>query len=368
LALSQTDVAVMDFSKAFDTVPHRRLLYKLDWYGIRGQANNWIQSFLSNRTQRVVVDGFYSQEAAVTSGVPQGSVLGPALFLVYINDLPEYTKHSKVRLFADDCILYKPVSKILDCQKLQEDLAGLERWEKDWLMRFNVSKCSIMSISNKKPPSLNFSYKLHGQTMERETDSKYLGITLESDLKWHQHIRSICNKANRTLGVLRRNLRINSRDVKERAYFSLVRPQIEYSNTVWDPHQKQDINELDKVQRRAARYVTNRFHNRSSVNSMLDELGWESLKSRRIKSKMCMAYKAFNGLVALPITEYISFSTIRTRSSAHPYAVIMPQPRLNTYKYSFIPSFGTYWNVLPVNTVTAPTYDLFKAGLESFHY
>ena len=140
----QTDVAVMDFAKVFDTVPHNRLLYKLKFYGIANKTNAWIRSFLQDRSQRVVVDGYRSFETEVTSGVPQGSVFGPVLFLVYINDLSEYTKFSKVRLFADDCILYRTVRNILDCQKLQEDLEGLQLWEDHWLMEFNVSKCSIM--------------------------------------------------------------------------------------------------------------------------------------------------------------------------------------------------------------------------------
>ena len=118
----QTDLIIMDFAKAFDKVPHQRLLYKLKFYGIKNQTLTWISAFLSNRTQTVVLDGESSDIAPVTSGVPQGTVLGPVLFLVYINDLSEYMKSSQLRLFADDSIIYKTIKSQKDCDSLQEDL------------------------------------------------------------------------------------------------------------------------------------------------------------------------------------------------------------------------------------------------------
>ena len=135
---SQVDVIVMDFAKAFDKVSHRHLLYKLDCYGIRGDTLRWIKGFLSGRSQRVKVEGKSSNEAAVTSGVPQGTVLGPILFLVYINDLADYLEHSKLRLFADDSIIYREIKSQADCQLLQ--YAAL-KWEKDWFMEFHPDKC-----------------------------------------------------------------------------------------------------------------------------------------------------------------------------------------------------------------------------------
>ena len=122
----------MDFSKAFDKVSHDRLIYKLDRAGINKQTRNWIKSFLSGRSQKVVIDGEESKSVPVTSGVPQGSVLGPILFLIFIDDMPEYTKHSQIRLFADDTIVYLTVSATNDCEKLQDDLKRLEKWEEDW--------------------------------------------------------------------------------------------------------------------------------------------------------------------------------------------------------------------------------------------
>ena len=143
----QSDLILMDFAKAFDTVPHQRLLYKLQWYGVRGNIYQWIQSFLCKRTQKVVRDGVSSSPVMVTSGVPQGLVLGPILFLIYINDLPEYIKYSTIRLFADDCILYRPVKSFNDSILLQEDINSLHSWASTWLMNFNISKYYSMNIS-----------------------------------------------------------------------------------------------------------------------------------------------------------------------------------------------------------------------------
>ena len=144
----QTDVAILDFSKAFDTVPHSKLLHKLEHYGIQGSILSWLQAFLTTRTTRTVVEGETSEEVHVESGVPQGTVLGPLLFLCHINDLPDAVK-SQVRLFADDCLLYRTIKSFEDHLTLQKDLDNLQTWATDWGMRFNAKKCYIMSIRNK---------------------------------------------------------------------------------------------------------------------------------------------------------------------------------------------------------------------------
>ena len=212
-----------------------------------------------------------SSKAPVTSGVPQGTVLGPILFLIYINDFPEYLQHSTLRLFADDSIIYKEIKTINDAQNLQLDLDAACRWEKDWLMHFHPDKCNLISITQKRKP-IHFTYKLHDHPLAKVEHSKYLGITLQSNLKWNKHINSITNKANQSLGFLKRNLKIKSSAVKSHAYKAFVRPKLEYASAVWDPHTRTQINQIEKVQRRAARYVTNRYHNTSSVTDMLQNL------------------------------------------------------------------------------------------------
>ncbi len=137
----QTDLIIMDFAKAFDKVTHSRFLLKLNHYGVHGKTNQWIKNFLSDCSQRVVLDGVHFHSAPVTSGVPPGTVLGPILFLIYINDLLERVRHCSVRLFADDCILLMDIYTEEDCQQLLQDINRVAEWETDWLMKFNHTKC-----------------------------------------------------------------------------------------------------------------------------------------------------------------------------------------------------------------------------------
>ena len=202
---SQIDIAVLDFSKAFDTVPHDGLLSKLKHYGIDDKIWTWISNFLK---QRVVVDGIQSDLVTVDSGVPQGTVLGPILFLLHINDLPSVIS-SKVRLFsvfADDCLVYREIKSRQDQNDLQKDLNLLESWGSTWGMKFNAAKCNIMRVSRKQTP-IPYQYELSGQVLEEVKDAKYLGVTVSDDLEWTKHIDVITSKANSKLSFLRRNLK-----------------------------------------------------------------------------------------------------------------------------------------------------------------
>ena len=180
----QVDIVLLDFSKAFDKVSHPKLLFKLSQHGVKGNTLNWIRAFLVGRTQAVVLEGESSTEVPVTSGVPQGSVLGPLLFLLYINDLPQNVQ-SQVRLFADDTTVYLTVDSSEDRDTLQADLDTLQEWERAWNMEFNPSKCQVLHITRSKQP-LNTQYTLHNQVLEATDTAKYLGVTISKDLSWNE--------------------------------------------------------------------------------------------------------------------------------------------------------------------------------------
>ena len=202
----QTDDILLDFSKAFDKVPHARLLHKIHHYGIRSNIHQWITNFLREREQQVVLEGYKSRKSPVESGVPQGSVLGPLLFLLYINDLPDYIDHgSTARLFADDCVLYRTIRSVDDAQKLQKDLEALQRWEKDWLMEFHPQKCQVLHITNRRSP-LREPYNIHGHVLEEVDSAKYLGVNIHRTLNWNTHINAVAKKANATRSFLQRNI------------------------------------------------------------------------------------------------------------------------------------------------------------------
>ncbi len=353
----QTDCLIMDFSKAFDKVSHSLLLHKLNHYGISGKTNKWIQSFLENRSQSVVVEGESSSEIPVESGVPQGSVLGPSLFLYYINDMPAGIKGT-VRLFADDTILYVTVATDTDTANLQQDLDKLAHWETTWLMKFHPEKCNVLTIS-KKRNTIKRDYTLHGHTLEPVTSAKYLGVTMTSDLKWGEHINNICTKANRTIGFLKRNVNVANKSIKEKAYMSLVRPSLEYACTVWDPYQQNDIHKLDMVQRRAARYVTNKY-DRSSVTDIIHQLDWPSLEDRRKVSRLSMMYKIRNNKVDVDASNKL-IPTTRPSRNNNQMSMQIPSCRTTARKESFYPRTIREWNTLPDATVSAESVDSFKA-------
>ena len=212
----QTDLILLDFSKAFDKVSHEKLIYKLHNYGVKGKTLSWIKSFLDNRTQTVVIEGKQSHTAPVTSGVPQGSVLGPILFLAYINDLPDNIT-SQVRLFADDTVVYAAISRMDDSLALQRDLDTLQTWENKWDMEFNPSKCQVLQLTRARKP-IPTSYYLHNQKLEITDCARYLGVDISQNLSFNNHIDRICNTANKTLGFLRRNLKVNNKQLKNRCF------------------------------------------------------------------------------------------------------------------------------------------------------
>ena len=179
----QTDFIIMDFAKAFDKVPHRRLLHKLNYYGIRGSTHKWISSWLMGRSQQVVLDGQASDPVPVLSGVPQGSVLGPILFLIFINEFMDNIK-SSVCLFEDDLSC---IGTFIHCKTVTLDSLGL--WEADWQMKFNVAKChSIRVTRHYSHKQIIHDYTLHQQTLENVQSAKYLGITITENMDWSQHI------------------------------------------------------------------------------------------------------------------------------------------------------------------------------------
>ncbi|KAK3108532.1 hypothetical protein FSP39_010045 [Pinctada imbricata] len=356
----QTDMIILDFSKAFDKVSHNLLLHKLTHYGITGMTNKWIHAFLQDRTQTVVVEGESSDTARVESGVPQGSVLGPSLFLYYINDIPEGIS-STVRLFADDTIVYLSITSEDDCKQLQNDLDKLAMWESLWKMEFHPNKCSVLTVSKKRRPA-KWNYTLHGHTLQHETSAKYLGVTITSDMNWASHINAVTSKANRTIGFLQRSLHISSKSIKEQAYKSLVRPSVEYASSVWDPYQIGQKEQLEKVQRRGARYVTGQYRKRISVTSLIEQLEWKSLETRRKEFRLAMMYKIFNNIVAIDATKYFQQPLRRSRNH-HAFSLALPFASSDYRKGSFFVNSVRDWNNLPPDIPGAPSLEAFNLSL-----
>ena len=253
---TQTDVIYLDFSKAFDRVPHNELLLKLWQIGITGNLWWWFKSYLYNRYQCVRLNGSYSTLLPVLSGVPQGSIFGPLLFLVFINDLYLSIHHSNALSFADDTKCYKLIFELLDSIKLQDDLNSLFDWSQDSNLSFNTKKFIHLSFNTKFPTS----YNIDDSSIISSNTHRDLGIILSTDLSWRNHYHHISSKAYRTLGLLRRTFShsINT-TTKRTLYIALVRSQLLYCSPLWHPYLIQDISALERIQHRATKYILNDY-------------------------------------------------------------------------------------------------------------
>jgi len=283
------DVVYLDFAKAFDKVPHRRLLSKLEAHGVNGKLLKWIDSWLSDRRQRVCVEGELSDWAVVKSGVPQGSVLGPLLFLIYINDIDEDIL-SKFEKFADDSKVAKVVNNTNDAELLRGDLEKLNKWSKDWQMEFNVDKCQVMHLGKN---SLNSQYTLGGCTLKPTESERDLGVFVDKTFKFSEQCNKAANSANAIIGMIKRTIKCRRKDIMVRLYKALVRPKLEYCVQAWCPYLKKDIDKLEKVQARATRLV-NGCKNLTYENR-LNYTGLTTLSERRIRGDLIEVFKILKG-------------------------------------------------------------------------
>ena len=221
----------------------------------------------------------------------------------------------------------------------------------------------IVDVCNSgKNNTIPTSYKLHGHTLKTVESAKYLGCTFTSDLRWNDYVNNICNKANRTIGFLKRNLNIGSTTVKQNAYKALVLALVEYASPVWDHYHQTEIDRIEMSQRRAARYVTNSHNNRSSVNQMLEHLEWKSLEQRRKVARLTMMYKITNEKVTIPKEERL-IPPKRLSINMHDKSFQIPLAASDYMKYSSCSRTIRDWYALPPGIVTTPSVEPFKASL-----
>ena len=270
----------LDFAKAFDSVPHRRLSTKLKAFNIDESVLSWTTNWLSDRKFRVRVGSSLSSEGYAESGVPQGSVLGPLLFLLFVDDLRDSILHSDLRLYADDTLLIHSAPPA-DQWKIQSDLDALSRWSDTWCMKFNLSKCVVLKVElphqvPKPAPTL----QLNNQPLTVTQYMKYLGITFQQDLKFDRHISNTITKANRVLYRLMRCLHYAQPKCKLIAYKTCVQPILEYASPVWSPSRKSQISTLETIQRRAVRFIF-RIPKYESLSDTLTKNGIPPLMERR---------------------------------------------------------------------------------------
>ena len=285
------DVIYTDFSKAFDSVAHERLLVKLQNNGIKGNLLQWIRSFLSGRPQCVNVNGILSDWKDVISGVPQGSVIGPILFVIFINDMPDEVKESVCKLFADDCKLYRNVSSS-GLNDLQKELLNLENWSTTWQLPFNATKCKVLHFGTH---NANYSYRLNNHTSTK--NEKDLGVIIDNELKYHVHAASATKKANQVLGIMKKSYYTRDAKTMPTLYKSMARPHLEYGNAIWGPFYKKEIDMVESVQKRATKLIDT-LKDKPYADRLI-ALDLPSMTYRRKRGDMILMYKLINGLVRL---------------------------------------------------------------------
>lgn len=256
---SQIDAIFLDFSKAFDVVPHPDLVTKLNAIGIHEKAVSWIKSYLENRMQCTALNNCMSDYLNVYSGVPQGSVLAPLLFLIYINDIQTCVYPPvQMRLFADDCVVYTTINSREDQIELNNSLASIQNWCNKWGMKLNATKTACISFTHKKK-ALQFQYTISNVPLKKGDEVKYLGVTFTTKLNWECHINNIYQKALSKLHFLRRKLKNTPPSVKLNAYKTLIRPALEYADIVWAPHQKYLTDKLERIQNLALWFIYSQY-------------------------------------------------------------------------------------------------------------
>ncbi|CAM5109632.1 unnamed protein product [Eretmochelys imbricata] len=301
------DIVYLDFQKAFDKVSHQRLLCKLSCHGIRGKILSWIENWLKHREQRVGINCKFSEWRGVNSGVPQGSVLGPILFNLFINDL-EKGVNSEVAKFADDTKLLKILKTKADCEELQKDLTKLSDWATKWQMKFNVDKCKVMHIGKNNP---NYTYNMMGANLPMTNQERDLGVIVDSSLKTSTQCAAAVKKANMMLGIIKKVIENKMENILLPLYKSMVRPHPEYCIQMWS-HLKKDILALEKVQRRATKMI--RGLEWVPYEERLKRLGLFSLEKRRLMGDMIEVYKIMSGVEKVNKEKLFTCShNIRTR-------------------------------------------------------
>jgi hypothetical protein len=350
------DVLYLDFQKAFDKIPHKRLILKLKSCSIDGLLLEWIENWLTDRKQRVVQRGDSSDWTGVSSGVPQGSVLGPILFSIYINDI-QSDLLSKVFKFADDTKVMSIVDRINLTSTLMTDISKIEKWSEDWLMPFNLDKCKILHFGKNNP---NMIYKLNSVTLESSEEEKDLGVLVNVNSKKSNQCSKTVKSANKVLGLIARNITSRDKSIMLPLYKTLVRPILDYCIQIWKPYLKSDIKMLESPQKRFTKMV--RGLKRFKYKDRLKKLGLTTLETRHLRCDLLTTYKIFHEHIN--INPNILFKRNTRISRGHCFKLFKKYNRLEITKQSFANRVVDFWNELPGELVTVSTINMFKGGLD----
>ena len=365
LAWGQKNIAhtvFLDISAAFDKVWHKGLLAKLKQIGVTGKVLNLLESYLSNRRQRVVIDGVYSDQVSVTAGVPQGSRLGPLLFIIYINDILNGLECEGL-LFADDTSLTTwGEDANITTAKINRDLDRIHEWSKIWKVTFNASKTKDMIFTNKvmnNSPPIMFNNTL----VDRVVSHKHLGIYLTPTLDWSLQVHVTCMRAYRKLAVLR-SVKLLQRNTLDLLYKLTIRSIIDYGLVVYGTTLKvSDLKRYEQIQYRAGKLITGAFH-LTSADKINVELGWETIKTRIDFLGLSLFHKINYHETRPLIRSYLNDRIMRT--NCRQFGRFKSYPNYGSkFEKSFFPYFTKKWETLNKSEQNTHIFDEFKLKLKS---
>jgi len=355
-------VAYIDYCKAFDSVCHNKLFVKLKAYGVGGNLLHWIEDFLRNRSQTTQVGSQYSNERYLSSGIVQGSCIGPLLFLLYINDVIEILPSDCVcKLFADDLKLYS-VAKITEdsMHVMQESLDNLFRWSNKWQLSISYKKCSVMSFG--RTYSDNCCFYIGNNIIQSVNTHKDLGVHLDTNLTFCAHINNIVAKSHTRAGLIRKCFLSNDPGTLVKAFTTYVRPLLEYASVIWSPYHTGDIDKVESVQRRFTKRLAGMQY--LSYADRLHTLQLESLEMRRLRFDLLYTYKILFGLVHIDSNSLFKFNPV-TVTRGHCYKLYAATSRINVRHNFFCNRIVNVWNALPASAANFTSYNCFRSFLFS---
>jgi len=345
------NVVYIDFSKAFDTVSQKKLVAKLQKYGITGDLLSVISDFLSGRSQRTKVGDCLSSNVSLKSGVVQGSCLGPLLFLIYVNDVFDIFNQPVItKLYADDLKLYSTIDCDQDNANLQQCLDKLLQWSEDWQLAISINKCQNLHVGNQNAlhgPLAEAKFQIGSFNLPEVVTVRDLGVTVDCSMKFEQHINDISRRANTRARLILKCFQSRHTPTLLKAFTTYVRPVLEYNSPVWSPRLHKHIDLLEKVQRRFTKRLPGMF--RVSYDDRLAALQLERLEARRLRSDVLTTYKIIFGHTIINSAELFRLNT-EAITRGHHYKIVYVSSNCETRRHFLSNRVVSLWNKLPADT------------------
>ena len=356
---------MLDYAKAFDKINHSILLFKLKKLGIDGKIGKWIGNFLLNRTQYVTINGEKSSKSHVKSGVPQGTILGPVLFLIYIADISDHLNHSNMSSYADDSKIINTIKSWRDNYNLKQDLSKIYKWSKENLMEFNSTKFEVLKIGKNEDLKDCFYENPDGNNIPEVSSSKDLGVHFNDKANFSDHIQIKSSKAKQMAGYILRTFMIRNPEPLMMLFKTLVLPHIEYCCIIWNPYLQKEINMLEQIQRS----FTSKLEGLNDLNyyDRLKRLKLYSLERRRDRYIILYIFKIINNMVPNPGISY-KYSARRGRILTCPSINSSNSHASTLIHQSFLRRAPRIFNALPeeLRNSSGTLFPSVKKNLDKF--